>query len=148
MKSTEYVMTNEQKLLIAEFMGLVAKGHDKYIEWPGQTNNPDTVVLFDTNVFLGEVLKIERWIPVNDLKYDTFSGIMSVIEKIELLGYDTGVCGIVINGEKLTEVLISPQEKNGKFEVHYRTDEPKIVCTCRAVVDFLKLLMGKPHGTN
>lgn len=58
---------------------------------------------------------------------------------VEELGYDTGVCGVVINGEKLTEVIISPQVKNDKIEVHYRTDETKIICTYKAVVDFLKL---------
>lgn len=75
-----------------------------------------------------------------ELEYETsWDWLMPVIEKIETLGYDTGICGVVINGEKLTEVIISPQVKNDKIEVHYRTDEPKLTCMYKAVVDFLKL---------
>lgn len=71
--------------------------------------------------------------------YDTsWDWLMPVVEKIETLRYDTGICGVVINGEKLTEVIISPQVKNDKIEVHYRTGEPKIICTYKAVVAFIK----------
>lgn len=75
---------------------------------------------------------------VDDLNFDfNWNMLMEAINKIESLGYDTGICGIVINGEKLTEVLISPQvKKDGVVEFHLRDSKSKIELTYEIVVLF------------
>jgi len=81
----------------------------------------------------------ESYLTTNELEFHTsWVWLMEVIEKIESLGYDTGICGIVIKGEKLTEVLFSPQIKNNKIEIHVRDSKPKIEVVYQAVVDFIK----------
>jgi hypothetical protein len=76
---------------------------------------------------------------LEEAKYhESLDCLMPVIEKIESIGYDTGICGVEINGEKLTEVLISPIEKAGKIEIHIRQDLPKITATWQAVVQFIQ----------
>lgn len=76
--------------------------------------------------------------PIGNTNYHTsWDALMPIVEKIEDLGYDTGICGVIINGEKLSEILISPVIKAGKIEVHSRDTKSKIEATWLVVVSFI-----------
>ena len=76
---------------------------------------------------------------MSNLKYhSSWDWLMGVVEKIEELGYDTGICGVMINGERLTEVMFSPVQKDSKIEIHSRQPIPKIELTWQSVIQFIK----------
>lgn len=123
---TNRVLTDNE--LIAQFMGWKNRIFQVYAD------KPEEPIWFRPGEDFPSYYKT-----VGELEFESsWDWLMPVMEKIETLGYDTGVCGIVINGEKLTEVLISPQIKNNKIEVHFRTDEDKLLCTFKAIVYFIK----------
>lgn len=76
---------------------------------------------------------------VTNLKYhSSWDWLMPVVEKIEMLGYDTGICGVEIKGEKLSEVIISPIKKgNDKIEIHSRDAISKILLTWQVITQFI-----------
>ena len=115
-------MTNNE--LIARFLGIqVFKSYEEMQACP--------------------IEELFNWTIPDDPKWGNnyakdWNKLMDVIAKIESLGYDTGICGVVIKGEKLTEVLFSPHVKNNTIEIHVRDSKPKIEVVHQAVVDFIK----------
>jgi len=71
--------------------------------------------------------------------HNDWNELMEVVDKIESLGYDSGICGVVIKNEKLTEILFAPQVKSNTIEVHTRTRKSKIMATYEAVVMWIEL---------
>ena len=95
------------------------------------------------------IAEFMQWKHCEDIEYDNYEmsqlkyhsswdWLMGVVEKIEELGYDTGICGVMINGERLTEVMFSPVQKDSKIEIHSRQPIPKIELTWQSVIQFIK----------
>lgn len=101
--------------------------------------------IYNGNIVLNSYHKLNAgWIvtsPENLEFHSSWNWLMQVVEKIESMGYDTGICNVVINGERLSEILISPSDnepKEGKIEIHERSAEGKIEATYHAVIQFIK----------
>jgi hypothetical protein len=72
----------ELSYLIAEFDGLVPKDHILYKEWPNQQIFPEKEMLYNSIVFKGQILCVENWVAVNDLKFDSsFDWLLPVAKK-------------------------------------------------------------------
>ena len=116
--------------LIAKFMGWQSKMFQVYADQEKEQ------IWFRP----GEDFPSDYYRSVELLFDSSWDWLMPVIEKIEKLGYDTGICGVLIGKENLTEVLITPcVKKNGSVEVHSRTSQPKFENVYRSVVEFIIL---------
>lgn len=75
---------------------------------------------------------------VKDMQHHaSWDWLMPVVEKVESLGYETGVCSVDKKGVRLSEVLISPVSKGGNVGVHQMGRVSKMQLIWECVVDFI-----------
>lgn len=125
--------------LIAQFMGWVFKGHEKYIEWFGQHKYPDAIMAYNTNPFYGSIMKFEQWLPLDQFEYHkNWQWLMVVVKNIEERG-----CIIQISlslGTVCKIMELNGKNSKGKSrikEFSAESNEP-IEAVYTAVVDFVK----------
>ena len=113
----------ETNKLIAEFMGFTKEKNLGY---------------YDNNMNMAQVVyDVQNGNCFDELLFDkSWDWLMSVVEKIENLGY-----GVTIGTG--TFCLIQNDWKEDLTEIDSMTDNSKLLCTYNAIVEFIKLINNK-----
>lgn len=79
-----------------------------------------------------------QWNYTDMLYHRYWDWLIPVLDKIRSLGFDYAICSIAIDGEELSEIMISPRVKDDNIEIHTRTEEKLIDATYNAVLQFIQ----------